>query len=93
MTKSLTGFIFLNITPNELILFPTSLKYFLVYFKIYLKKNLKQLLVLFVFCVLILYIAKIGFLKRGETFKSFEVHPDLPHIEGKHSESRHNILV
>ena len=47
---------------------------------------------LFLFCVLILYIAKIGFLKRGETFKSFEVHPDLPHIEGKHSESRHNIF-
>ena len=34
----MTGYNFLNKTPNELILFPTSLKFHLVYFHIYLKK-------------------------------------------------------
>ena len=38
LTTASTGYNFLNITPNELILFPTSLKFNLVYFKIYLKK-------------------------------------------------------
>ena len=35
LTETLTGYIFLNKTPNEVILFPTSLKFNLVYFKIY----------------------------------------------------------
>ena len=38
LTTTLTGYNFLNIAPNELILFPTSLKFNLVYFRIYLKK-------------------------------------------------------
>ena len=47
LTKTLTGYNFLNISPNELILFPTSLKFHLVYFKIYLKIFWE----LFLFCV------------------------------------------
>ena len=43
---TLTGYNFLNITPNELILFPTSLKFCLVYFQIYFK-NLKAI---FLYC-------------------------------------------
>ena len=43
----MTGYNFLNIGPNELILFPTFLNFSLVYFKIYLKKNSDNLLVLF----------------------------------------------
>ena len=39
----MTGYNFLNINPNELILFPTFFKFGLVYFKIYLKKLSKQL--------------------------------------------------
>ena len=35
--QTLTSCIFLNTTPNELNLFPTSLKFSLVYFKIYLE--------------------------------------------------------
>ena len=38
LTKSLTVHSFLNITPNELIVFRTFLKFCLVYFKIYVKK-------------------------------------------------------
>ena len=30
--------------------------------------------------------------ERRQTFKKFGEHPALPHIEGKHSESRHNIF-
>ena len=37
LTTTLTAYNFLMITPNELILFPTSLKFNLVYFKIYLQ--------------------------------------------------------
>ena len=31
--------------------------------------------------------------EREENFQKFGEHPAFPHIEGKHSESRHNILV
>ena len=36
LTRTLTGYNFLITTPNEMILFPISLKFDLVYFKIYL---------------------------------------------------------
>ena len=45
--QTLTGCIFLNTTPNKLILFPTSLKYGLVYSKISSNFFQKQLFVLF----------------------------------------------
>ena len=51
-----------------------------------------QLFVLFLKCVLIQIYSQIGFWEREETFKSFGVHPAFPHIEGKHSEPRHNIF-
>ena len=88
----MTGYNFLNITPNELILFPTFLKFDLVYFKIYLKFFSNNFLVLFSKYVLIQIYFKIGFWEREETFKTFGVHPAFPHIEGKHSEPRHNIF-
>ena len=47
--KLLTGYNFLITTPNELILFPTSLKFDLVYFKIYLKKFQNNFLCCFEF--------------------------------------------
>ena len=47
LTTTLTAYNFLMITPNELILSPTSLKFNLVYFKIYLKKFQTTLFVLF----------------------------------------------
>ena len=40
-----------------------------------------------------LHIFEIGFLERGRKLsKSFGVHPAFPHLEGKHSEPRHNIF-
>ena len=35
---------------------------------------------------------QIGFWEREETFKKLGEHPAFPHIEGKHSESWHNIF-
>ena len=49
-------------------------------------------MVLFLKYVLIQIYFKIGFWEREEAFKSFGVHPAFSHIEGKHSESRHNIF-
>ena len=89
MTKSLTGYIFLNKTLNKLILFPTSLKFNLVYFKIYLKKFQTTSLHCFrSMCYLNIF--KIGFLEKKKTFKSFRIYPTSTQLEGKHSEPRHN---
>ena len=91
MTKSLTGSIFLNISPNELILFPTSLKFHLVYFKIYLKIFETTFCSVFEIVLIQIYF-QIGFLGERRNFQKFGEHPAFPHIEGKHSESRHNIF-
>ena len=91
MTTTLTAYNFLNITPNELILFPTSLRFCLVYFKIYLK--IFQTTFLYCFWnMCYLHIFENRILEEKKAFKRFGVHPTLPHHEGKHSEPRHNIF-
>ena len=92
LTKCLTGYIFYNITPNELILFPTSLKFCLVYFKFYLEIFQTTFCAVFILCVNSFIFSKIGFLKRGEVFQEFEMHPAFPWPEGKHTEPRHDIF-
>ena len=49
LTTALTAYNFLMTTPNELILFPISLKFNLVYFQIYLKKFQNKFLCCFEF--------------------------------------------
>ena len=88
----MTGYNFLNITPNELILFPTFLKFGLVYFKIYLKKNSNNFLgTVFEMCVNSnIFLNRIFEGRRN--ISSFGVHTAFPHIEGKHLEPWHNIF-
>ena len=72
MTKFLTGSNFLNISPNEMILFPTFFKFDLVYFKIYLKK-IKQLFgSVFEICVNSNIFSNRILGKEKKTFKSLE---------------------
>ena len=92
MTKFLTGSNFLNISPNELILFPTFLIFDLVYFKIYLKNFQTTFLFCFWNCVNSNIFSNRILGRERKLSKSFGVHPAFPHIEGKHSESRHNIF-
>ena len=92
MSRTLTGYNFLITTPNELILFPTSLKYCLVYFKIYFKKIRQLFGTIFETIYWFKNIFLIGFWREEKAFKCFGVHPAFPHIEGKHSEPWHNIL-
>ena len=92
MTTTLTAYNFLNITPNELILFPTSLKYCLVYFKVYLKIFQTTFCTVFEICVICIFFGNRIFGREGSFQKIWRAPPPLHTIKGKHSEPQNNIF-